>query len=110
MKKAQGSLEYLIIVAAVLAIAAVVVLFLSGTFKGASGGTVACKNEASQCSITQATTTGHNCTSGCITACTGTDGKDVIAKTVVPTTVNCVMSGAATGCANCSTGSSSVIG
>lgn len=51
MAKAQGALEYLIIIAAVLAIAAVVVMFLTGTLS--SGGSDAylamCKEAATRC-------------------------------------------------------------
>lgn len=51
-ERGQGSLEYLIIIAAVLAIAAVVVLFLSGAFTStqASGNVAKCKQQAAACS------------------------------------------------------------
>lgn len=63
MKKAQGSLEYLIIVAAVLAVAAIVVLFLTGSFGVTKAGASVseCKAAASQCSVDIATTTGAIC-------------------------------------------------
>lgn len=50
-KKAQGSLEYLIIIAAVLAIVAIIVLFITGSF-GASKSSAdisKCKAAASRC-------------------------------------------------------------
>jgi uncharacterized protein (UPF0333 family) len=51
MQKGQGSLEYLIIVAAVLAIAAIVVLFLTGAFQAqqVSGELGKCKVAAASC-------------------------------------------------------------
>lgn len=45
----QGALEYLIIVAAVLAIAAIVVLFLTGAFQSTSSDIGACKAQAASC-------------------------------------------------------------
>jgi uncharacterized protein (UPF0333 family) len=73
MRKAQGALEYLIIIAAVLAIAAIVVLFLTGAFKGASstGDVSKCKGAASQCATEIVTSTGATC-SYCDTECAGT--------------------------------------
>ncbi len=48
-EKGQGSLEYLIIIAAVLAIAAIVVLFLTGAFKQTGKDVAACKQAAGSC-------------------------------------------------------------
>ena len=50
-KKGQGSLEYLIIIAAVLAISAIVVLFVTGAFSGAGAAkdVSLCKSVASNC-------------------------------------------------------------
>ena len=61
--KGQGALEYLIIVAAVLAIAAIVVMFLTGAFRGTQPSAVlsACRNAASQCANYLATTRTENC-------------------------------------------------
>ena len=55
MKKAQGSLEYLIIIAAVLAIAAIVVLFLTGAFKSTNKQITQCKTAAASCATQLAT-------------------------------------------------------
>ncbi len=63
MRKAQGSLEYLIIIAAVLAIAAIVVLFMTGAVKSSSttAKISGCKTEAARCANTLATTdTGYS--------------------------------------------------
>ncbi|MEM0372334.1 MAG: class III signal peptide-containing protein [archaeon] len=70
--KGQGSLEYLIIIAAVLAIAAIVVLFLTGAFTGArvTGDASKCKTAASQCATELATSTGATC-SYCEGVCEG---------------------------------------
>lgn len=111
MKKAQGSLEYLIIVAAVLAIAAVVVLFLSGAFKGTNTGTTACKNAASQCAISLQTTTGYSCTNSCVSACTGTNNLDVMSGDAI-TVATCTdaTNNTAKGCGYCVVGASQLIG
>jgi len=68
--KAQGSLEYLIIVAAILAIAAIVTLFLTGAFgSGKTTGDVAlCKSAASKCALERATSEEATC-SFCNEAC-----------------------------------------
>jgi len=84
MRKAQGALEYLIIIAAVLAIAAIVVLFLTGAFKGATGGgdIAKCKLAASTCANKIATgiyATSTSCNVPCIGACANAAGKDVMA-------------------------------
>ena len=78
-KRGQGSLEYLIIIAAVLAIAAIVVLFLTGAFGGAgAGGTVsACKQTAANCAnqiATGAATVGNCQLTACTQACTKSNG------------------------------------
>ncbi|NYZ79700.1 class III signal peptide-containing protein [Candidatus Micrarchaeota archaeon] len=69
--RGQGSLEYLIIIAAVLAIAAIVVLFLTGAFTStsATGGISVCKDSASKCATEKATSIGATCaycTTGCL--------------------------------------------
>lgn len=70
----QGALEYLIIVAAVLAIAAIVVLFLTGAFRGQQGaGNVAiCKDAASRCNVDLSTSSGLAACSYCDTSCVST--------------------------------------
>ena len=70
MEKAQGSLEYLIIIAAVLAIGAVVVLFVTGSF-GVSSTTAdysLCKEASSKCANERATAVNPEC-SYCTPAC-----------------------------------------
>ncbi len=93
MKKGQGALEYLIIIAAVLAIAAIVVLFLSGAFKSAStGGDVGkCKQAASQCATELATSSGATC-SYCDEACSGT-GLTTTDTATYPTAVDACKAG-----------------
>ena len=51
MKNAQGSLEYLIIIAAVLAVTAVVVMFITGAFgtSKSSASTSTCQTATSSC-------------------------------------------------------------
>lgn len=70
MRKAQGALEYLIIIAAVLAIAAIVVLFLTDTFSSSdeSAQISECKSAASKCYNEQATSVGATC-GYCTEAC-----------------------------------------
>ena len=73
-ERGQGSLEYLIIVAAVLAIAAVVVLFLSGAFTStqASGNVAKCKNEASNCATSLiGAASGATCSAASCADCAG---------------------------------------
>jgi uncharacterized protein (UPF0333 family) len=80
--RAQGSLEYLIIVAAVLAIGAIVILFL--TQSASSGSTSAlvaeCQSAASKCATTMMTsgladcsalTTCNACNTSAVTALSG---------------------------------------
>jgi uncharacterized protein (UPF0333 family) len=116
MRKAQGALEYLIIIAAVLAVAAVVVLFLSRASASplASGGYSACKNQAASCGLRLATagagTTGTICQADCMTACTNTKGNDVVSGVAITqankdTTCKVDGAGTATGCSKCTTGS-----
>ena len=61
--KAQGALEYLIIVSAVLAIAAMVVLVLTGSFDTTLkfGNLSKCKVAASNCNVEMATTIISQC-------------------------------------------------
>ena len=69
-KKGQGSLEYLIIIAAVLAIAAIVVLFLTGAFSGTDTDSSECKTAAAKCAVDQVTSPGATC-GFCEAACSG---------------------------------------
>jgi hypothetical protein len=110
MRKAQGALEYLIIIAAVLAIAAIVVLFLTGAFRGASGGgdIAKCRLSAANCASANATGGGSvlGCQTSCLIACANAAGNDVMAPTVVVNAANCPTSGAgtATACTACTQG------
>lgn len=63
MKRAQGSLEYLIIIAAVIAIAAIVILFLSSALQTqADASTIGkCKQAASSCKVELSTSAGSKC-------------------------------------------------
>ncbi|MFH0986806.1 MAG: carboxypeptidase-like regulatory domain-containing protein [Candidatus Micrarchaeota archaeon] len=62
-KKAQGSLEYLIILAAVIAVAALVVLFLTGASSTGTriGDITLCKDASSKCAVEIATSPGAPC-------------------------------------------------
>ena len=106
MRKAQGALEYLIIIAAVLAIAAIVVLFLTGAFKSSvsSGNYAVCKNQATNCNLRLSTGgTMASCQTDCINACKDTAGKDVVSTAVVvdPTSCTATGTGTAKGCTEC---------
>jgi len=109
MRKAQGALEYLIIIAAVLAIAAIVVLFLTGAFKGATGGgdIAKCKLAASTCASNVASgvyATSASCQIPCVGACANAAGKDVMAPTVSLVGVTTCPVGTATACLACVAG------
>ena len=86
MRKAQGSLEYLIIIAAVLAIAAVVVMFLTGALGGTakSGNIAQCKVAAASCrtDIDTAGLAGASCLANCKDRCTNQAGADLLTNTV----------------------------
>ena len=82
--KGQGSLEYLIIIAGVLAVAAVVVLFLTSAGSGAAKSQIrsTCVTAAQQCKSLQLTNPGVTCPNACASACsdprTGIDmNKDI---------------------------------
>lgn len=115
MRKAQGALEYLIIIAAVLAIAAIVVLFITGAFKGASGG-----GDIAKCRLTAATCANNIATGGatvagcrptCITSCADASGDDVLNTSIVVSLTNCVgrLTTTAFGCAYCAEGNTTLI-
>jgi len=80
--KAQGALEYLIIIAAVLGISAVVVLFVTGVFTGSIGGAdiSKCRVAAANCQRDLTLGLGTSCTQ-CDAACVDASGKDLISKT-----------------------------
>jgi len=83
MRKAQGALEYLIIIAAVLAIAAIVVLFLTGAFRGATGGgdLAKCRLAAANCANNIASgmyATNASCVTPCQAACADSSGYDLL--------------------------------
>lgn len=70
--RAQGALEYLIIIAAVLGISAVVVLFISGTFTATSSGAdvALCRQTTANCANRLATGVSTSCPE-CDTNCEG---------------------------------------
>jgi len=70
MSRAQGSLEYMVIIAAVLAITAVTVLFLSGVFSSQSSTVpvAACKQASQTCTLSRMSSPNDPCLN-CITAC-----------------------------------------
>ncbi len=80
--KGQGALEYLIIIAAVLGISAVVVLFVGGAFIGSSGGAdlSKCRLAAANCQKDMATGLSSTCPY-CDTACKDSRGNDVLSGT-----------------------------
>ena len=110
MRKAQGALEYLIIIAAVLAIAAIVVLFLTGAFRGATGGgdLAKCRLAAANCAngisagIYTLTTIplkepiyyARGCLPSCVAACADSAGYDLLVKTVQVNPTSCTTYGA----------------
>ena len=77
--KAQGSLEYLIIIAAVLAIGAISVLFITGAFKASSGGADVskCRVAASNCQRDSTLAMGSGC-SYCGDSCKDSAGNDIL--------------------------------
>ena len=115
MRKAQGALEYLIIIAAVLAIAAIVVLFLTGAFTGASGGgdLAKCRLAASTCANNMGTgvyASNLSCVNPCLGACGDSRGYDVVTQTVLVSASTCATTGGtATGCVACIGGRMSAI-
>jgi len=79
MARAQGSLEYLIILAAVLAIAAVTVLFLTGVTKGQSStvSVATCKQASDICKLSQLSSPNDPCLA-CNAACVNqVTGKEI---------------------------------
>jgi len=111
MRKAQGALEYLIIIAAVLAIAAIVVLFLTGAFRGASGGgdIAKCRLSAANCASANATGGGSvlGCQTSCLIACANAAGNDVMAPTIAVSAATCSLNstpGTALACSYCTMG------
>lgn len=86
MRKGQGSLEYLIIIAAVLSISAIIVLFLTGFFQGQSEAAMfaQCKQAATSCRSAKLLTPNDPCTI-CEDQCVDFHGNDLIAG--IPTCV-----------------------
>ena len=77
--RAQGALEYLIIIAAVLGISAVVVLFVTGAFTGSSAGAdlSKCRLATANCQKDINLGIGSTC-AYCETSCTDSTGNDLI--------------------------------
>ncbi len=120
MRKAQGALEYLIIIAAVLAIAAIVVLFLTGVFSSVKGDLARCRSTTANCNQGIATggysvsATGYaaGCLSMCTTACTNPSGKDILTGATQTTSCAYAASPAAAnggGCYQCTYGNVSKV-
>ena len=82
MKKGQGALEYLIIIAAVLAVAAIVVYFLTGALGGQQeqASFAECKNAAAACKNSRLLTPMDPCIQ-CEEACIDLQGNDIITGT-----------------------------
>ncbi len=81
-KKGQGALEYLIIIAGVLVISALVVYFI--TVSGGTGAKrnveAACQNAASQCALKLQMKPDFDCTQMCTDACVDPrTGQDIMA-------------------------------
>jgi len=113
MRKAQGALEYLIIIAAVLAIAAIVVLFLTSAYKATGGDLQKCRLSATTCKTSMDTGTYRSystCIPGCISACADAAGFDVLNATIKVTQASCVRgTTGAYGCAYCSEGNVTLV-
>jgi hypothetical protein len=75
--RAQGAIEYLIIIAAVLAISAIVVIFVTGAFTGTSGAADVskCKTAAANCGAQ--ILGGSAACAACDTACVDSKGNEV---------------------------------
>ncbi len=79
--RGQGALEYLIIIAAVLGISAVVVLFVSGAFTSSTAGAdiAKCRLAAANCQRDITLGLGTSCTY-CETSCEDPSGNDLLDK------------------------------
>jgi len=79
MPKAQGSLEYMVIIAVVLAIAGITVLYMSGVLSSQSSqvSATACRQASQACKLSQMSSPNDPCLS-CATACISqTTGREV---------------------------------
>jgi len=83
MPRAQGAIEYLVIVAAVLTIAAIVTVFMSGLLSGQSSAVSinACKQASVDCKASRLLAPVDPC-SQCIQACTDSKGAEVFAGAI----------------------------
>jgi len=90
MMRAQGALEYLIIIAAVLGISAVVVLFVSGAFTSSTAGAdiAKCRLAAANCQRDLTLGLGTSCIQ-CEAACKDSAGKDLLSGIVEPCGLAC---------------------
>jgi hypothetical protein len=79
MERAQGSLEYLVIIAAVLGISAVIILFMTGVFSGQSSTAnfSLCKQAAVNCKASKMVSPSDPCNQ-CSTSCVDSAGKELI--------------------------------
>ncbi|MBI1974147.1 class III signal peptide-containing protein [Candidatus Micrarchaeota archaeon] len=104
MRKGQASLEYLIIIGAVIAVAAVVILFISN-ISGTGGKQTAlasCRTAGAQCAQAQATygaafKCDDICSKGCIDPATGMD----VLKSDENKAQACDINNPASGCGFC---------
>jgi len=79
MPKAQGSLEYMVIIAVVLAIAGITTLYMSGLLKGQSSqvSVATCKQASETCALSKMSSPNDPCLS-CNNACISqTNGKEI---------------------------------
>ena len=114
MRKAQGALEYLIIIAAVLAIAAIVVLFLTGAFTGVGADISKCRLTTATCNNNLANgvySAKSSCYDACRSSCMLPSGKDVLntSITVDATTCPSRTTTGAWGCTYCTEGNATLI-
>lgn len=77
-QKGQGALEYLIILAAVIAVAAVVVIFITGAFGGQreEASLARCRKTAAECESQLMIAPDATC-EGCVDACQ-IEGEDIV--------------------------------
>jgi len=115
MSRAQGSLEYLIIIAAVLAIAATTVLFLSGVLKGQtpSISIAACKQTSETCELSKLSSPNAPCDI-CVPNCVNTSAVNPCstpeaAKGVSKGAINCCKKGESDRISSGSTGCGTVL-
>ncbi|MBI1973465.1 hypothetical protein HYS54_01505 [Candidatus Micrarchaeota archaeon] len=80
MERGQSSLEYLIILVAVLASASFIILLLGGSFtpEVSASQIAACRQAASTCQSIKLANPSYDCIPFCVTQCSDAGGKDVV--------------------------------